>query len=81
MPEARLFFMYSALSAAVGWPIIGIVLAVVVVVAAAAAFGFALPLAKAGEIEMARIARPTMVIFFMLSSLEKDTGQSITNLG
>jgi hypothetical protein len=41
----------------------------------------ALPLAKAGEIETARIARPTMVIFFMLSSLEKDTGQSITNLG
>ena len=75
-----MFFMYSALSAALGWPIIGIVLAVVVA-AAAAAFGFALPLAKAGEIETARIARPTMVIFFMLSSLEKDTGQSITNLG
>jgi hypothetical protein len=79
MPESRLFLMYSALSAALTWPMTGIVLAVVV--AAAAAFGFALPLAKAGEIETARIASPTMVIFFMLSSLEKDTQQSTTNLG
>jgi hypothetical protein len=54
-------------------------IALAVLVAAAAAFGFALPLAKAGEIETARIARPTRVIFFMLNSLEKDTRQSITN--
>jgi hypothetical protein len=30
---------------------------------------------------MARIARPTTMIFFMLGSLEKDAQQSITNLG
>jgi hypothetical protein len=41
---------------------------VVVVVAAAGAFGFVAFLAKAPEVETARIARPTRIIFFMLSS-------------
>ena len=42
------------------------------VVAAAAAFGFAwlLALAKAAEVETARIAKPTMMVFFMFRSLE-----------
>jgi hypothetical protein len=53
-----------------------------VLVAAAGAFGFfAWLLAKAAEVETARIARPTRMIFFMLSSLEKDAQQSTTNLG
>jgi hypothetical protein len=54
-----------------------------VLVAAAGAFGFiAWLLAKAAEVETARIARPTRMIFFMLSSLEKkDARQSTTNLG
>src|SRR5438128_6979102 len=40
--------------------------------AAGAAFGFAACfLAKTGEVETARIAKPTTMIFFMLSSLEK----------
>jgi hypothetical protein len=53
-----------------------------VLVAAAGAFGFiACFLAKAAEVETARIARPTRMIFFMLSSLEKDAQQSTTNLG
>jgi hypothetical protein len=46
---------------------------VVVAAAAAGAFGFAACfLAKTGEVETARIARPTTMIFFMFSSLEKD---------
>jgi len=47
---------------------------VFVVVAAAGAFGFVAFLAKAPEVETARIARPIRIIFFMLSSLdlEKD---------
>jgi hypothetical protein len=56
-------------------------IALAVVVAAAAAFGFIAFLAKAAEVETARIARPTRMIFFMLSSLEKDAQQSTTNLG
>jgi hypothetical protein len=41
----------------------------VVVAAAAGAFGFAIFLAaKAPEVETAKIARPTRIIFFMLSS-------------
>jgi hypothetical protein len=43
-----------------------------VLVAAALAFGFfAWLLAKTAEVDTARIARPTRMIFFMLSSLEK----------
>jgi hypothetical protein len=55
----------------------------VLVAAAAGAFGFFAwwLLAKAAEVETARIARPTRMIFFMLSSLEKDAQQSTTNLG
>jgi hypothetical protein len=53
-----------------------------VLVAAAGAFGFtARLLAKAAEVETARIATPTRMIFFMLGSLEKDAQQSTTNLG
>jgi hypothetical protein len=52
-----------------------------VLVAAAGAFGFIAFLAKAAEVETARIARPTRMIFFMLSSLEKDAQQSTTNPG
>jgi hypothetical protein len=53
-----------------------------VLVAAAGAFGFfRWLLAKAAEVETAKIARPTRMIFFMLSSLEKDAQQSTTNLG
>jgi hypothetical protein len=50
----------------------GPVLPLLVVVAAASAFGFAWPLAlaKAAEVETARIAKPTMMVFFMFRSLE-----------
>jgi hypothetical protein len=51
-----------------------------VLVAAAGSFGF-FALAKAPEVETARIERPTRMIFIMLSSLEKDAQQSTTNLG
>jgi hypothetical protein len=53
-----------------------------VVVAAALAFGFAwpLPLAKAAEVETARIAMPTMMVFFMFPSLELDARQFNTEL-
>ena len=46
--------------------------AVVVAVAAVAAvaFGFVVFLAKAPEVEIARMAKPTRTIFFMLGSLE-----------
>jgi hypothetical protein len=82
MPESCLFFIYIARSAALGWPIIGPALPVLVAAAAAGAFGLAACfLANTGEVEMARIARPTTMIFFMLGSLEKDAQQSITNLG
>jgi hypothetical protein len=43
--------------------------AAAVVVAAAVAFGFVVFLAKAPEVETARIARPTRMIFFMFGSL------------
>jgi hypothetical protein len=57
-------------------------LGLAVLVAAAGAFGFfAWLLAKAAEVETARIARPTRMIFFMFSSLEKDAQESTTNLG
>jgi hypothetical protein len=61
-------------------PIIGPELAALV---AAGAIGFFMWcfLAKAAEVETARIAIPTRMIFFMLSSLEKDARQSTTNLG
>jgi hypothetical protein len=53
---------------------------VVVVAAAAGAFGFVVFLAaKAPEVETAEIARPTRIIFFMLSSpfsLEKGRASS-----
>jgi hypothetical protein len=53
---------------------------VVVVAAAAGAFGFVVFLAaKAPEVETAKIARPTRIIFFMLSSpfsLEKGRASS-----
>ncbi len=76
IPESRLFFIYISRSAALGWPIIGP--APAVLAAAAGAFGFAACfLAKTGEVETARIARPTRMIFFMLSSLEKNARQSI----
>jgi type IV secretory pathway TrbD component len=53
-----------------------------VLVAAAGAFGFfAWLLAKAAEVETAKIARPTIMIFFMRSSLENDAQQSTTDLG
>jgi hypothetical protein len=54
--------------------------ALVVAVAAALAFGFfTWLLAKAADVETARIARPTR-IFFMLSSLEKTPSQSIIEI-
>jgi hypothetical protein len=54
----------------------------VLVAAAAGAFGFfAWLLAKAAEVETAKIARLTTMIFFMLSSLDKDAQQSTINLG
>ena len=48
------------------------IVALVGFVVAAAAFGFAWPLAlaKAAEVETARIARPTTMVFFMFRSLE-----------
>jgi type IV secretory pathway TrbD component len=56
-------------------------LGLVVLVAAAVAFGFFMwLLAKAAEVETARIARPTRMIFFMLGSLEKDALQSIIKI-
>src|SRR4051794_14595759 len=68
IPESCLFFIYIALSAALGWPIIGPGLGALVA-AAAGAFGFAACfLAKAGEIERATVARLITMIFFMLSS-------------
>ncbi len=45
---------------------------VLLAAAGAAAGFFALPLAKAAEVETAKIARPTTIIFFILSSLEKE---------
>src|ERR1700692_2948725 len=79
-PESCLFFVYSARSAALTWPMSGP--ALTVLVAAAGAFGvIAWLLAKAAEVETARIARPTRMIFFMFGSLEKDAQQSTTNLG
>jgi hypothetical protein len=60
-PESCLFFAYSALSAALTLLNSGLV----GVAAAATSFGFALPLAKAPEVETARIAKPTTIIFFM----------------
>lgn len=60
----------------------GPVLPVFVVVAAASVFGFAWPLAlaKAAEVETARIAKPTMMVFFMFRSLEEDAPQFNTEL-
>jgi hypothetical protein len=49
--------------------------ATVVVAAAAVAFGFVAFLAKAPEVETARIARQTRTIFFMLSSLDWKNGR------
>jgi hypothetical protein len=67
-------------AAALTWPMNGPVLPVLVmpgpalpvVVAAALAFGFAwlLALAKAPEVETPRIAKPTMMVFFVFRSLE-----------
>src|SRR5436305_5860695 len=75
MPESCLFFIYIALSAALGWPIIGPAVGALVAAAAAGAFGFAACfLAKAGEIERATVARPITMIFFMLHSLKKTHG-------
>ena len=54
----------------------GAAAAVVVVVAAAVAFGFVAFLAKAPEVETARIARPTRIIFFMLCSLDLEKNAS-----
>jgi len=48
----------------------------VVVAAAAVAFGFVAFLAKAPEVETARIARPTRIIFFMLCSLDLEKNAS-----
>ena len=82
MPESCLFFIYSARSAALTWPGPMNGPGVLVLVEAAGALGFAACfLAKAAEVETARIARPTRIIFFMLCSLEKDAQQSNTNLG
>jgi hypothetical protein len=70
-PESRRFLLYSSRSAALTWPnMTGAAGAVVVAAAAvaAAAFGFVAFLAKAPEVETARIARQTRTIFFMLSS-------------
>src|ERR1700741_1768636 len=73
MPESRRFLLYSSRSAALTWPIMNgagpAVLVVVVVAAVAGAFGFDAFLAKAPEVETARIARPTRTIFIMLDSL------------
>ena len=68
MPDSAWLFLYSAISAALGWPIIG---PDMLAAAAGAAGFFALPLAKAPEVETAKIARPTIIIFFMLNSLKK----------
>src|SRR4051794_14217707 len=79
-PESRLFFSYIARSAALSWPMNGPAL-LVLVAAAALAFGFfAWPLAKAAEVETARIATPTKMIFFMFGSLEKDATSVNHNL-
>jgi hypothetical protein len=43
---------------------------VIAVAVAAVAFGFVAFLAKAPEVETARIAKPTRTIFFMLGSLD-----------
>jgi len=66
MPESCLFFMYMALSAALGC-IMGPGL--LAVVAAAAAFGFAWLFfaAKAPDVERARIAKPITMFFFMFA--------------
>jgi hypothetical protein len=45
---------------------------VVGIVAAAGAFGFAAFLAKAPEVETAKIARPTRRTFFMLGSFHEE---------
>src|ERR1700761_8612748 len=67
MPESRLFFMYMALSAALGC-IMGP--GALAVVAAAAAFGFACFFAaKAPDVERARIAKP-ITMFFMFAPWE-----------
>jgi hypothetical protein len=74
IPEAALFFLYSSRSAALTPARSGFVLAVLA--AGAASFGF-FDLAKAAEVETARIARPTR-IFFMLCSLEKEKEKDAT---
>ena len=72
MPESRWFFSYISRSLALtGVTMNGAAAAVVVAVAAVAAagaLGFDAFLAKAPEVETARIARPTSIAFFMLSS-------------
>src|SRR4029079_11033843 len=79
MPESRGFFSYSARSAALTWPNMGAA-ALAVVTAAAGAFGFAAFLAKAPEVETARIARPTRMIFFMFSSHDERVSLSIISI-
>src|SRR5436305_8367047 len=81
MPESCLFFIYIALSAALGWPIIIGPAVGALAAAAGGAFGFAACfLAKTGEVDTARIARPTTMIFFMLNSLKKTHGSQSQTL-
>jgi len=71
MPDSRWLFSYIARSCALIWPIMNGAGADGVVVAAAAAagaFGFDAFLANAPEVDTARIARPTRIAFFILSS-------------
>src|SRR4051812_28878044 len=76
MPDSIWLFLYSAISAALPGGIIGP--ALLAAAAGAAAGFFALPLAKAAEVETAKIARPTTIIFFMLNSLEKEKEKDAT---
>jgi hypothetical protein len=73
-PESRRFLLYSSRSAALTWLNMSGAAATVVVAAAAVAFGFVAFLAKAPEVETARIAK-TRTTFFMLGSLEWKNGR------